>query len=126
MGIRLLLSLFLSKEVPADFLEFVSVWIKSFSPSEIQESTPRNLNQMLEDVSEKCQDFQKQFTKFLDKETERNQTFQFWCQFVFKDCFAYIALYLAMRSGNWYLRVAALKQMAALYSLLLTDQNTKS
>lgn len=41
---------------------------------------------------------------------------KFWYQFVFKDCFAYIALFLAMRSGRWDLRIAAIKQMAALFT----------
>lgn len=32
---------------------------------------------------------------------------KFWIQFVFKDALAYIGLYLAIRSGNWLLRLAS-------------------
>ena len=46
-----LLSLFLSKEVPVDFSEDVSNWIESFPTSQGQESTLRNLNEMLRDIS---------------------------------------------------------------------------
>ena len=45
-----------------------------------------------------------------------SETWKFWSQFVFQDCFAYISLYLAMRSGKWNLRMAAIKSMAALFT----------
>lgn len=44
------------------------------------------------------------------------ETWRFWAQFVFQDCFAYISLYLAIRSGKWYLRMAAIKSVAALFT----------
>ena len=43
-------------------------------------------------------------------------TCKFWAQFLFEDNLAYIAMYLAIRSGNWHLRMAAIKYMAPLFT----------
>lgn len=53
---------------------------------------------------------------FVDMESKKNGTKQFWSQFVFQDCFAYVFLYLAIRSGRWDLRMAAIKSMAVLFT----------
>ena len=71
---------------------------------------------MLDDQSEKYKDFQEDFMKFVDDQSEKNETKKFWSQFVFQDCFAYVSLYLAIRSGRWDLRMAAIKSMAALFT----------
>ena len=47
------LGLFLSNQVPPDVLQCAAEWIKSFPTSPNQESTLRNLNQMLDDLSKK-------------------------------------------------------------------------
>ena len=41
---------------------------------------------------------------------------KFWIQFVFQDALAYIGLYLAIRSGNWLLRLASIKLMIPIFS----------
>lgn len=110
---RLFLSLFLSKEAPADFVEYASNWIKSFPQSQDQESAFRNLNQLLSDLSEKYTDLHKEFELHME---QQHETAKFWLRFIFDDCFAYIALYFAIRSGKWDLRVAAIKHMAALFT----------
>ena len=71
---------------------------------------------MIQDISEKYTGFQDQFTKLTERETEHHETYKFWLQFVFKDCFSYVALYLVIRSRKWDLRMAAIKQMAALFT----------
>ena len=113
---RHFLSLFLTAEAPSYYPEYVSNWIKSFPQSKNQESTLRNLKEMLDDQSEKYKDFQEDFMKFVDDQSEKNETKKFWSQFVFQDCFAYVSLYLAIRSGRWDLRMAAIKSMAALFT----------
>ena len=56
---RHFMSLFLTNEAPSYFQEYVSNWITSFPSADTQESTFRNLKEMLSDHSEKYQDFQK-------------------------------------------------------------------
>ena len=71
---------------------------------------------MLDDLSEKYDNFQQEFRKFMNTNASLNKTWQFWAQFVFQDCFAYVTLHLAIRSGKWDLRMAAIKSMAALFT----------
>ena len=40
---------------------------------------------------------------------------RYWSGFVLHDSFTYVQLYLAIRSGDWSLRVSAIKQMAPLF-----------
>ena len=106
----------LRNEAPVYFQEYVSNWIKSFPESKDQDSALRNLKEMLSDLSDKYEDFQEDFTTFLREESSKDRTKQFWCQFVFQDCYAYVCLYMAIRSGNWDLRMGAIKSMAALFT----------
>lgn len=52
---------------------------------------------------------------FIDKKASKDENWKFWTQFVMKDFMAFIGLYLAIRSDNWNLRMAALKDMALLF-----------
>ena len=54
-----------------------------------------------------------EFQSFINKMSSTDDTWKFWSRFVFEDCMPYIALFIAIRSGNWHLRMAALKLMAA-------------
>lgn len=113
---RYLLSIFLSKkEAPSDFLESTRNWILSLPLSVPPASAQRNLNAMFADLSEKYS-YQDKFSEFMSTNMEKDETFKFWGQFVLKDCFAYVSLYLAIRTGNWKLRVAAMKSMAPLFT----------
>ena len=56
------------------------------------------------------------FQKFCDTMSERDETWQFWNNFLFHDGLAYLGLYFAIRSGNWTLRLASLKGMAPLFA----------
>lgn len=71
-----------------------------------------NLNEMIQDISEKYTGFQEKFMKQTEIKAEQLESYKFWLQFVFEDCFAYVGLYLAIRSGKWDLRMASIKQMA--------------
>ena len=59
---------------------------------------------------------QEGFLEFTQRQSSNDSTWKFWRQFVVQDCFAYICLFLAIRSSNWHLRVSALKQMAPLFA----------
>ena len=58
------------------------------------------------------------FRAFIQKMARTDDTWRFWVQFVFEDAMAYISL-LAIRSGDWDLRVASMKSMAAVFTALI-------
>lgn len=45
-----------------------------------------------------------------------DDVWKFWSQFVFRDAMAYVSLSLAIRSGDWHLRTASLKEMVPLFT----------
>ena len=55
------------------------------------------------------------FQKYTSSKGTEDPNWYFWCQFVQDDCFAYIALFSAIRSRNWNLRLAGLKTMAPIF-----------
>ena len=55
------------------------------------------------------------FNQYVDSKAENNPNWSFWSQFVQLNCFAYIAHFCSVRSGNWNLRLEALKTMAPIY-----------
>ena len=57
-----------------------------------------------------------EFTEFTHYQQQRDDTWKFWCGYVFFDCFRYISKFLAIRTTNWDIRVSSLKSMAALFS----------
>lgn len=61
------------------------------------------------------------FNEFVKQKSFEDDTWKYWIQFLFKDCFAYIGLYLAIRGSNWQLRLASLKLMAPLFSAFDRD-----
>ena len=53
---------------------------------------------------------------FVDDLSLKDPTWKLWSQFVFKDALAYIALFLAIQSGDWDLKMASVKLMAPIFS----------
>ena len=45
----------------------------------------------------------------------KDENWQFWGHFILRDCLVFLTSYLAVRTGNWDLRDASLKEMAALF-----------
>ena len=56
------------------------------------------------------------FKDFVQQKAETDDTWRFWSNFVLKDCFSYISLFLAIRTSSWDLRMLALKSMSCLFS----------
>ena len=50
-----------------------------------------------------------EFQSFINEMSSVDDTWKFWSRFVFEDCMPYVALFIAIRSENWHLRMAALK-----------------
>ena len=109
-------ALFLKQNTSPEFLEYVYKWLDSFPTSEDQDATVRNLKQLLDDVCERYDTFYGDFMKFVEEQCSKNLTWKFWSQYVFHDCLAYITLHLAIRTGKWSLRTAAIKSMAAVFT----------
>ena len=78
-------------------------------------NSPKNV---LKRISELVQGSQteEQFMKFVKQVGDNDKTWRFWAQFIFTDCFCYFSLYLAVRSSNWHLCLASLKQMAPMFA----------
>ena len=53
---------------------------------------------------------------FVNELSSKDPTWKFWSQFVFKDALAYVALFLAIRSGDWDLKMASVRLMAPIFS----------
>ena len=56
------------------------------------------------------------FKTFIQKLAVAGETWKFWIQFMFEDVAAYVGLFLAIRSGDWDLRTACIKQMASVFT----------
>jgi hypothetical protein len=56
------------------------------------------------------------FTDFVAAQSKADDTFQLWSNFVLRDCFCYICLFIAIRTSNWELRVSSIKNMAPLFA----------
>jgi len=59
---------------------------------------------------------EREFYEFVEKLSSADDTWRFWKQFVFGDCYAYVCLFTAIRTGNWKLRVSSLKQVTPLFA----------
>ena len=63
------------------------------------------------------------FRNFAEELCKTDQTWKFWAQFIFRDCFCNFSLYLAVQSSKWRLFVASLKQMAPVFTRDITIHN---
>lgn len=55
------------------------------------------------------------FISFMEELSAKQTTVRFWYQFITKDGFAHVSLYIAIRYRMWNLRVASLKLMAPVF-----------
>ena len=63
------------------------------------------------------------FHKFIQARS-KDDKWKLWTNFVFRDGLAYVALYIAIRGGNWQLRMASIKCMAPIFTAF--DRNLYS
>ena len=75
-----------------------------------------NINSAIGDITNNASAFLRKFEKFIEKMACNDDTWRFWVQFVFVDAMAYVSLYLAIRSGDWHLRMHSMKIMAPIFT----------
>ena len=56
------------------------------------------------------------FSGYVQEQRAADETWHLWSNFVLKDCFGYVGLFLGIRTSDWDLRLSSLKNMAALFS----------
>ena len=81
----------------------------------LSDSTPHNLDIIISTLHMSQRSEYKHFQDFLVQKSSKSENWKFWSQFVLRDGLAYVGMYLAIRSGNWNLRVACMKLMAPLF-----------
>ena len=62
-----------------------------------------------------CLTSEETFLAYLEIKKTEDDNWKFWISFVMEDCLAFINLYLAVHDEEWNLRIASLKQMAAVF-----------
>ena len=72
------------------------------------------LNELRDQLQQSA--YHDRFKSFLDTKASQDPNWKFWQQFIFEDGLAYIGLFLAIRSGNWELRLASIKLMAPVFT----------
>jgi len=90
--------------------EDLSVLIHEFSvmtSNNELDSFRQRAQSMLSDRATGCS--YKGFTKFMLGLAKKQETIQFWYQYLTSDCFAYIALFVGIRYRSWELRMGSLK-----------------
>ena len=70
------------------------------------------IKRLCEDESKIITDFQ----QYIATLSAQDETCRLWSKFILEDCLPYIGLFIAMRSGNWNLRMCSIKQMAAFFT----------
>ena len=86
------------------------------------ENLPSSFSEHLKLKKNVLQDYFVKFHDFIQKMARIDDTWRFWVQFVFVDAMAYISLFLAVRSGDWDLRLAGVKATAPVFTAF--DHNT--
>ena len=73
-------------------------------------------NQHLNSRNTSLKNYLNNFQLLVQKMARTDKTWRFWEQFVFEDAMAYVSLFLAIRSGDWDLRIASIRSMAAVFT----------
>ena len=71
--------------------------------------------QAFKEGKDRVDKIEEEFMTFVQSKGKTDPNWEFWADFVTTNCFSYIALYCAIRSGNWSLRLGSIKLMAPLF-----------
>lgn len=109
---RVILKTYTEKNQKNYLLQEVSKFVSSSIESK---ESPLELMEMVNGIATTDQSHVIYRPKHCDK------TWKFWGDFVFKNCYAYVALFMSIQGSNWDLRVASLKYMLPLFAAFNRD-----
>ena len=95
---------------PGGLIEDIVSYIQTLPIDDLSCSLTRKLHQQEHELHFS------DFKSFIQNRARTDDTWKFWIQFVFQDAMAYIGLFLAIRSGDWQLRMASMKLMAPTFT----------
>ncbi len=78
---RVLMAFYVEQQSPDNFLSDISHMIQNFPPCELQASAYKNLQEIIEEISDKAKDMTK-FQTFIETHSKQNVVLKFWCQFL--------------------------------------------
>jgi hypothetical protein len=110
---RVILRGYLEKSQKYDILEEVGHILNESIHDEV---LPFSLTLL---VSSLTADLKDKILQFINDQGDR--TWTFWGDFVFKNCLAYVTLFISIRGSNWNLRIASLKCMLPLFAAFDRD-----
>ena len=67
-------------------------------------------------LSSDSESLNSEFIAFCESMCKKDDTWNFWREFIRTSMLPYLGLYLSMHSGNWELRLASLKMMAPIFN----------
>ncbi len=111
----MLLKFFEGMSLDTSLQELISKSLESAN-SQTQAEFQRKFNIKLADINNRLGNRFTEFYAFVHKMAAQDDTWRYWKQFVLEDAMAYVGFYLAIRSGDWELRVAYLKTMAPFFT----------
>ena len=111
-------SCFLSKhsDIEEDILSPVKQELEECNQECIGSKSFRPLEEYLAASSSQYNTLYKEFHDYLTAMANRDENWKFWMNFVLRDAYAYITLFLAIRGGLWKLRTGSIKMMAPLFT----------
>ena len=111
-------SCFLSKhpDIQEDILSPVKQKLEECNQECIGSKSFRPLEEYLAASSSQYNTLYKEFHDYLTAMANRDENWKFWMNFVLRDAYAYITLFLAIRGGLWKLRTGSIKMMAPLFT----------
>ena len=63
------------------------------------------IQKLMTDMKQTLGDQCREFFQYVEIRSKADDTFKFWSNFVHRDYFAYVCLYITFRSSNWSLRM---------------------
>ncbi len=90
--------------------------ISDYLQSIPEENFSELFNQRLQTLDGSITKLFNDFQSFIRIRAQQDDTWRFWVQFTFQDAMAYVGLFLAIRSGDWELRMASMKSMAPVFT----------